>query len=179
MTENKHTVDDLIEETRLRHLSDEQVEWRLRKFTEICEQAIKEHVQDSRKRKMLAERLEILKYLYNHSSVKHSGGGLTAREAEELKRNMRLQNIVRRRRMALEMIHRSDPQLADLIERNLEKAFAGPGHPADFPATISKGPDLRSGLPGYSHLSSNHWYFFYFNLFLLASLAATVLIVVK
>ena len=67
MDQIKSAVDDLIEETRMRELDDDQIEWRIRKFTEICESEIEAGVPNMRTRSMLLERLQIMKCLYEHS----------------------------------------------------------------------------------------------------------------
>ncbi|HUU26749.1 MAG TPA: hypothetical protein VM123_02965 [archaeon] len=176
MNQIKAAVDDLIEETRLRNLNDEQIEWRLRKFTEVCEKTIKNRVDNIQKRQMLIERLEILKCFYDHSSVKHYGGALSIREADERERNKRLQNIVRRRRMALEMIERTDPEVAQEIVENLEEIFS---KSVPLPRTNVKTPRLEPELRDSPRLSAHHWYFLYFNLFLLACLIYAILTVIR
>ncbi len=173
MDQIKAAVDDLIEETQLRALNDDQIEWRLRKFTETCEEAIERQVASAQKRKMLLDRLQILKCFYDHSSVKHySGGKLPAREADERERNRRLENIVRRRRMALEMIERADPQVADQIRQRLEQLFSR--------VRLELPPIDREGRPtGSEGPAAHHWYFLYFNLFLLGCLVTAILFVVR
>jgi hypothetical protein len=176
MDQIKAAVDDLIEETCLRHLNDDQIEWRLRKFTEICERTIESRVNNDSKRKMLIDRLEILKCFYDHSSVSRAGGNLPAREADIRERYRRLQNIVRRRRMALEMIERTDPEVADEIQENLEKLFSRPSPAAP---SKSKQAGLDTEYPEYARLSPHHWYFLYFNLFLFICLVGAILLVVR
>ncbi|HLA41703.1 MAG TPA: hypothetical protein VJ417_16990 [Candidatus Glassbacteria bacterium] len=177
MDQIKSAVDDLIEETRMRELDDGQIEWRIRKFTEICESEIEAGVPNMRTRSMLLERLQIMKCLYDHSSVKKPyAGGVSAREFDESQRNRRLVNIVRRRRLALEMIEKADPLVARKIAGELEKIFAtslpagrpARRHPAE-PAVPDKAPLL----------SPHHWYFLYFNLFLMALLVTAILFVVR
>ena len=175
---NKTTlaVDDLIEETRLRELDDDQIEWRVRKFTEICEREIESGVKNLRKRKMLIERLQIMKCLYDHSSVKHTTRGSSAREEDQALRNRRVQGIVRRRRMALDMIERVDPAVAESIRQNLDRAFSAV-RPAGLlgSGASQSGPFAPTTAAG---LHPHHWYFLYFNLFLLAFLITTILLVV-
>jgi len=95
----------------MRELGDDQIEWRVRKFTEICREMIEARVGDVRKRKMLIERLQIMECFYDRSSVKQPAAGLSSREVKENQRNKRLRTIVRRRRMALKMIERVDPEI--------------------------------------------------------------------
>ena len=169
-------VDDLIEETRMRELSDDQVQWRIRKFTQICEREIERGVHNPGKRKMLLERLGIMKCLYDHSSVTHSARGAAQSEEEEALRVKRLQNIVRRRRMALEMIERVDESVADRIIAGLEREYANSGS-----SQSARNVAAREG-DSYSlsfELNSHHWYFFYFNVFLLAFLILTLLMVLE
>lgn len=75
MDEIRESIEDLIEETCLRALTDDQVERRIRRFTEICEQTISGHVENTRTRQTLLERLEIMKCFYNHSSVQKVSEG--------------------------------------------------------------------------------------------------------
>jgi hypothetical protein len=161
-------VDDLIEETRMRELDDGQVQWRIRKFTQICEREIESGIANMRKRKMLLERLQIMKCLYDHSSVTHPSrpGGPDGEEPTQ--RIKRLQDIVRRRRLALDMIERVD----DRIIAGLEHEYAVPS--VDSPVSASR---LDNPLP--FELNAHHWYFFYFNLFLLCFLICTLLLVIE
>ena len=121
MEDVKEAVEDLIEETRLRNLSDNQIEHRIRKFTEVCEQMVSSRITNESRRKQLIERLEIMKCFYNHSSVQSFHGGLVAGEVSERQRNRRLNNIVKKRRMTLRMIERTDPEVARAIEKRLEE----------------------------------------------------------
>ncbi|MBW7995997.1 MAG: hypothetical protein FVQ81_05365 [Candidatus Glassbacteria bacterium] len=175
MNKIKSDVDDLIEETRMRELDDGQVEWRVRKFTQICEREIETGVKNVRKRKMLLERLQIMKCLYDHSSVTHPSRGGGERGEDGAQRLRRLQNIVRRRRMALEMIERVDTGVVGKIREGLEKEFAVAGHtgPVGLPADSARDAELT-----HSALNRHQWYFLYFNLFLLAFLIFTLLLVV-
>jgi len=180
MDEIKTAVDDLIEETRLRELTDEQIEWRIKKFTETCEEMIGSRVENARRRKMLLERLQIMKCFYDHSSIKHYGAGIPSRQLDERERSRRLQNIVKRRRMALEMIERVEPEVAQAIRESLEKTFAQPA--PEIGAIPSKSEKKRNLKPipwEYTRLSAHHWYFLYFNLFLLVCLILTIFLVVK
>ena len=127
MDEIRESIEDLIEETCLRALTDDQVERRIRRFTEICEQTISGHVENTRTRQMLLERLEIMKCFYNHSSVQKVSGGAGAKEISETARNKRLENIVRRRRMALQMIEKADANTAHTIQECLEKEINSTG----------------------------------------------------
>ncbi len=165
-------VDDLIEETRIRELDDGQVQWRIRKFTQICEREIESGVANMRKRKMLLERLQIMKCLYDHSSVthpSHPGGQHGEDEAQRIKR---LQDVVRRRRLALDMIERVDTSVADRIVAGLEHEYASPSPDAPVSARCQDSP------PPFE-LNAHHWYFFYFNLFLLCFLIGTLLLVLE
>ncbi|MFH1070212.1 MAG: hypothetical protein V1794_11385 [Candidatus Glassbacteria bacterium] len=177
MDQIKSAVDDLIEETRMRELDDDQIEWRIRKFTEICEQAIEAGIPNVRTRSMLLERLQIMKCLYDRSSVKnpHSGAS-SAREIDESRRNRRLLNIVSRRRLALEMIERADPAVAGSIREELEKTFTT-NLPAGRPAR--RRPAEISEPAAEFRLNPHHWYFLYFNIFLLALLVTAILLVVR
>ncbi len=165
-------VDDLIEETRMRELDDEQVHWRIRKFTQVCEREIESGIANGSKRKMLLERLEIMRCLYDHSSVTHPSRAGGSGEQEQVQRIKRLQNIVRRRRMALEMIERVDMGVAERIIAGLEHEYTASGNSG--PAS---GGREDAGVR--FELSSHHWYFFYFNLFLLCFLISTLLLVLK
>jgi len=177
MDKIKTAVDDLIEETRMRELDDEQIEWRVRKFTEICTEMIEARVGDVHKRKMLIERLQIMKCFYDHSSVKQPAAGLASREIHESQRNRRLQNIVRSRRLALEMIERVDPKIALEIEETLDKTYANPLPGPRRQKPVKEQEKIRDHeLPS---LSPHHWYFLYFNLFLMICLICTILLVVK
>ena len=176
MDKIKSAVDDLIEETRMRELDNDQVEWRVRKFTQVCEREIESGVKNLRKRSMLLERLQIMKCLYDHSSVVQPARSGSSQHEDKAQRNKRLQNIVRRRRMALEMIERVDPMVAGRIREGLEKEFATAApndliSAADFIA--NRDYDVKF------ELSAQHWYFFYFNLMLLSFLICTLLLVVK
>jgi len=177
MNEIKTAVDDLIEETQMRELDDEQIEWRVRKFTEICEEMIEARVGDVRKRKMLIERLQIMKCFYDRSSVKQPAAGVSSRELDERQRHKRLRNIVRRRRMALEMIKRVDPKIAREIKETLDKTYANPIPGARRPAPVKERDKIQDH--ELSPLSPHHWYFLYFNLFLMICLICTILLVVK
>jgi hypothetical protein len=177
MDEIKTAVDDLIEETRMRELDDEQIEWRVRKFTEICTEMIEARVGDIRKRKMLIERLQIMKCFYDHSSVKQPTAGMSSRELDERQRHKRLGSIVRRRRMALAMIERVDPKIALEIKETLDKAYANPAPRQRRPAPVKEHGKIQDHeLP---RLSPHHWYFLYFNLFLMICLICMILLVVK
>lgn len=165
-------VDDLIEETRMLELDDAQVQWRLRKFTQICEREIESGIPNVRKRKMLLERLEIIKCLYDHSPVAHPTRVGGSGEQSQGQRIKRLQNIVRRRRMALEMIERVDIGVADRIIAGLEYEYAVSGNGGPV---VGKYEDVEVRF----ELSSHHWYFFYFNLFLLCFLIGTLLLVLR
>jgi len=176
MDKIKSAVDDLIEETRMRELDDNQVEWRVRKFTQVCEREIASGVKNLRKRSMLLERLQIMKCLYDHSSVTHPARSGAGQHEDPAQRIKRLQNIVRRRRMALEMIERVDPSVAGHIRARLKKEFAA----ASPPGPLSPAADSGDGFaPQALELNSHHWYFFYFNLFLLSFLICTLLIVLE
>jgi hypothetical protein len=176
MDEIKESVEDLIEETSMRAMTDEQIERRVRRFTEICAQVISGRVENERKRQMLLERLEILKCFYNHSPVQKIYGGQSSKELSENQRNKRLLNIVRRRRMALQMIERTDPETAQAIEKLLEKVFAAQaGNPPAAPLC----PSPESSEIHVQSLNPHHWYFLYFNLFLLCCLIVLVLSVVR
>jgi hypothetical protein len=175
MDKIKSAVDDLIEETRMRELDDDQIEWRVRKFTQVCEREIESGIKNMRKRSMLLERLQIMKCLYDHSSVTHPARSGSGQHEDTAQRNRRLQNIVRRRRMALEMIERVDPAVATKIRRGLVKEFAAEGPGNAIPLGVSSGGSFE--LESFQ-LSTHHWYFFYFNLFLLAFLICTMLLVV-
>jgi len=177
MDEIKSAVDDLIEETRMRELDDDQIEWRVRKFTEICTEMVEALVGDAHKRKMLIERLQIMKCFYDHSNVKQPAARMSSGELDQSQRNNRLRSIVRRRRMALEMIERIDPKIASEIKETLDKTYANPIPGQMRPALANKGDKIRyHELP---RLSPHHWYFLYFNLFLLICLICTILLVVK
>ena len=177
MNEIKTARDDLIEETRMRELDDEQIEWRVRKFTEVCEETIRQRVENTRKRNMLIERLQIMKCFYDHSSVKQPAAGLTAREIDESQRNKRLQNIIRRRRMALEMIERADPEVAREINNSLETLFSSvsPAGRRALPKRSASFADQGDNLP----LSDQNWYFLYFNLVLMLCLIAAIVLAVR
>ena len=177
MDEIKTAVDDLIEETRMRELDDEQIEWRVRKFTEICTEMIEARVGDVSKRKMLIERLQIMKCFYDHSNVKQPAAGMSSRELDERQRHKRLGSIVRRRRMALAMIERVDPKIALEIKETLDKAYASPAPGKKRPAAVKERKKIQDNeLP---HLSAHHWYFLYFNLFLMICLICMIFLVVK
>jgi|GEM_PF-2975004 hypothetical protein len=177
MDEITTAVDDLIEETRMRELGDDQIEWRVRKFTEICREMIEARVGDVRKRKMLIERLQIMECFYDRSSVKQPAAGLSSREVKENQRNKRLRTIVRRRRMALKMIERVDPEIAREIKETLEETYASPIPAGRRPAPVNDRHKIQDyELP---RLSSYHWYFLYFNLFLMICLICAILLVVK
>ncbi len=165
-------VDDLIEETRMRELDDNQVQWRVRKFTQICEREIESGITNVRKRKMLLERLHIMKCLYDHSSVTHPSGAGGQDEEGQAQRIKRLQNIVRRRRMALEMIERVDMSVAQRIITGLEIEYATP---AGENSRIVSHQDTVVRF----ELNPHHWYFLYFNLFLLCFLIGTLLLVLN
>jgi hypothetical protein len=177
MDEITTAVDDLIEETRMRELGDDQIEWRVRKFTEICREMIEARVGDVRKRKMLIERLQIMECFYDRSSVKQPAAGLSSREVKENQRNKRLRTIVRRRRMALKMIERVDPEIAREIKETLEETYASPIPAGRRPAPVND----RYKIQDYeiACLSPHHWYFLYFNLFLMICLICAILLVVK
>jgi len=174
MDEIQESIDDLIEETCLRALTDDQVEKRVRRFTEVCERVISGRIENQRKRQMLLDRLEIMKCFYNHSSVQKTYGAGSAKELGESQRNKHLENIVRRRRLALQMIEKSDPDTAQEIQRSLENELSAradqrrarvesaPGRPYDEAA-----------------LTDSHWYFLYFNIFLLAGLITALVIMVR
>lgn len=174
MDEIRESIEDLIEETCLRSLTDDQVERRIRRFTEICEQMISGRVENVRKRRMLLDRLEIMKCFYNHSPAQKFYSGTSAKEMNETERNKRLENIVRRRRMALQMIEKADVETARTIQELLEK---------EFNSGLDNGryrPGTRSLAEGSEQvLSPHHWYFLYFNLLLLAGLLAAVVAVVR
>jgi hypothetical protein len=177
MDQIKSAVDDLIEETRMRELDDGQIEWRIRTFTEICEQAIEAGIPNVRTRNMLLERLQIMKCLYDRSSVKNPHAGVSsAGEIDESRRNRRLLNIVSRRRLALEMIEKADPVVAGSIREELEKTFAT-SLPAGRP--VRRRPADISGLVAEPGISAHHWYFLYFNVFLLALLVTAILLVLR
>lgn len=161
----------------MRELDDDQIEWRVKKFTEICWEIIEARVGDVRKRKTLIERLQIMKCFYDHSSVKQPAAGLSSRELEESQRNKRLQNIVKRRRMALEMIERVDPEIAREIKETLEKTFAESMPEGRRPEIVNDHGKIRDYEPPL--LSPHHWYFLYFNLFLMICLICAILLVVK
>ena len=163
-------VDDLIEETRMRELDDDQVHWRIRKFTQVCEREIESGITSERKRRMLLERLEIMRCLYDHSSVTHPSRAGGSGEQEQVQRLERLQNIIRRRRMALDMIERVDMGVADRIVAGLEHEYAVSCNSG--PASAKREDDV-----GRFELSPHHWYFLYFNLFLLCLLISTLLLV--
>jgi len=61
MEEVKEVVEDLIEETRLRNLTDDQIERRIRKFTEVCQQMVSSRIDDESQRQQLIERLELVR----------------------------------------------------------------------------------------------------------------------
>ena len=175
MDKIKSAVDDLIEETRMRELDNDQVEWRVRKFTQVCEREIESGIKNMRKRSMLLERLQIMKCLYDHSSVTNPVRSSSGQHEDASQRNKRLQNIVRRRRMALEMIERVDPSVATRISLGLEKEFAAEAPGGVPPSGVSNVGSFE--LESFE-LSAHHWYFFYFNLFLLTFLICTMLLVV-
>ena len=161
----------------MRELDDEQIEWRVRKFAEICTEMIEARVGDIRKRKMLIERLQIMKCFYDHSSVKQPTAGMSSRELDERQRHKRLRSIVRRRRMALAMIERVDPKIALEIKETLDKTYANPVPGQRRLAPVKKHEKIQDHeLP---RLSPHHWYFLYFNLFLMICLICTILLVVK
>ena len=177
MDKIKTAVDDLIEETRMRELDDDQIEWRVRKFTEICREMVEARMGDVHKRKMLIERLQIMECFYDRSSVKQPAAGLSSREVEEGQRNKRLHNLVRKRRMALEMIENTDPEIAREIKETLEKIFASHISEGRRPAPVNDRHKIQDyELPC---LSSHQWYFLYFNLFLMICLICAILLVVK
>jgi vacuolar-type H+-ATPase subunit I/STV1 len=174
MDEIKESIDDLIEETCLRALTDDQVEKRVRRFTELCEQLIRGRIENQRKRQILLDRLEIMKCFYNHSSVQKVYGSGSAKEIGESQRNKRLENIVRRRRLALQMIEKTDPETAIEIQKHLEtELIARPEHRhAQIQAPVQE-------IPSKEPLTNSHWFFLYFNLLLLAGLVAAVLSLVR
>jgi hypothetical protein len=175
MEEVKEAVEDLIEETRLRNLTDDQIERRIRKFTEICKQMVSSLIDESQ-REQLIERLEIMKVFYNHSSVQRSYGGLATGEISERQRNRRLSNIVKKRRMALRMIERTDPEVARAIEERLEEELSEESPDKDSTGKAKK--KLASIEKIYPPLSPQHWYFLYFNLFLLVLLVGLIYLIV-
>jgi hypothetical protein len=175
MEEVKEAVEDLIEETRLRNLTDDQIERRIRKFTEICKQMVSSRIDESQ-RQQLIERLEIMKVFYNHSSVQRSYGGLATGEISERQRNRRLSNIVKKRRMALRMIERTDPEVARAIEDRLEEELSEESPDKDSSGKAKK--KLASIEKIYPPLSPQHWYFLYFNLFLLVLLVGLICLIV-
>jgi len=176
MEEVKEAVEDLIEETRLRNLTDDQIERRIRKFTEICKQIVSSRIIDESQRQQLVKRLEIMKVFYNHSSVQKSYGGLATGEVSERQRNRRLSNIVKKRRMALRMIERTDPEVARAIEERLEEELSDESPDKDSTRKTKK--KLASIEKIYPPLSPQHWYFLYFNLFLLVLLVGLVCLIV-
>ncbi|MBN2289536.1 MAG: hypothetical protein JXQ83_09415 [Candidatus Glassbacteria bacterium] len=176
MEDVKEAVEDLIEETRLRTMSDIQVERRIRKFTELCEQMVSNRVADEDRRQQLIERLEIMKVFYNHSSVQSFYGGLMSSETGERQRNRRLSNIVKKRRMALRMIERTAPEVARAIEQRLEEELSGDAAgPGKAGKTKKKIASIKKAYPP---LSLQHWYFLYFNLFLLVLLTGLIYLIV-
>lgn len=175
MEEVKEAVEDLIEETRLRNLTDDQIERRIRKFTEVCKQMVSSRIDESQ-RQQLIERLEIMKVFYNHSSVQRSYGGLATGEISERQRNRRLSNIVKKRRMALRMIERTDPEVARAIEERLEEELSEESPDKDSSGKAKR--KLASIEKIYPPLSPQHWYFLYFNLFLLVLLVGLICLIV-
>ena len=174
MEDVREAVEDLIEETRLRTMTDLQIERRVRKFTELCEQMVSARIVDENQRQQLIERLQIMKVFYNHSSVQTNYGGLVTSEINERQRNRRLNNIVKKRRMALRMIERSDPQVAKAIEEKLEREFS-----KDSADKKAKGKNRIARITKiYPPLSPHHWYFLYFNLFLMILLAGLIYLIV-
>ncbi|MEA2062469.1 MAG: hypothetical protein U9P14_02120 [Gemmatimonadota bacterium] len=174
MDDVREAIEDLIEETCLRNLNDDQITRRVRKFTELCEEMIFSRVANGSHRQQLIERLEIMKCFYNHSSVPSGYGGSQNREIGERQRNRRLSNIVKKRRMALRMIERTDPEVAHAIEQRLEKELPGRGSPGKLKDNFSTVERFYPPL-----LSPQHMYFLYFNLFLLILLLGLISLVVK
>ena len=176
MEEVKEAVEDLIEETRLRNMTDDQIERRIRKFTEICKQMVSSLIVDESQRQQLIERLEIMRVFYNHSSVQRSYGGLATGEISERQRHRRLSNIVKKRRMALRMIERTDREVARAIEERLEEELSEESPDTDSTGKAKK--KLASIEKIYPPLSPQHWYFLYFNLFLLVLLVGLICLIV-
>jgi hypothetical protein len=172
MEDVKEAVEDLIEETRLRHMSDVQIERRVRKFTELCEQIVSSRIVNESQRQQLIERLEIMKIFYNHSSVQSLYGGMGGGETGERQRNRRLSNIVKKRRMALRMIERTDPEVARFIEQRLEEELSG--DPSNRKSAGKRKKKTASITQVYPPLSPQHWYFLYFNLFLMVLLVGLI-----
>ena len=176
MEDVKEAVEDLIEETRLRNLSDNQIERRIRKFTELCEQMVSSCVADEHQRQQLIERLAIMKVFYNHSSVQSLYGGSATGELSERQRNRRLNSIVKKRRIALRMIERTDPEVARAIEQRLEEELSNESSGKDSTGKVKK--KLASIEKLYPPLSPQHWYFLYFNIFLLIMLSGLICLIV-
>ena len=176
MEDVKEAVEDLIEETRLRNLTDDQIERRIRKFTEVCKQMVSSRIDDESQRQQLIERLEIVRVFYNHSSVQRSHGGLATGEISQRQHNRRLSNIVKKRRMALRMIERTDPEVARAIEERLEEELSGESFGTDSTGKAKK--ILASIEKIYPSLSPQHLYFLYFNLFLLVLLVGLIYLIV-
>ena len=130
MDDTREAVEDLIEETRLREMTDDQIERRIRRFASICEDIIGERVSNERQKIFLLERLEILKCLYDQPAMQNTYPGLREQTENQKRRNKRLNNVVRKRRLALQMIERTDPALAREIERCLEEV-TGVSFPID------------------------------------------------
>lgn len=119
----KDAVEELIEETYLLSLSDEELERDLTRFAEVCGWVIVKNVRDKRKLDILTQRLamvRLLSLIANKMADLNLERGFRSEGRANPARERRIKSIVRNKRLILKTIEEYEPQLIPLIEEGLK-----------------------------------------------------------
>jgi len=113
----KDMVDELIEESYLLSLTEEQIWEDLRRFVATCERAIRERVHDERALDKLLSYLRSLKKQAYHE-VMAKAGALKPDGSRKTRRELLAEQAAKNKRMVLKAIRECDPDLAADIEQS-------------------------------------------------------------
>ena len=122
MNQVKDAVEELIEETYLLSLSDEELEREVTRFAEVCGLVIMKHVKDKNKLNSLIQRLAMARLsslIANKVAGLDLSGVLRPEGVTRSARERRIKAIVRNKRTILKIIGEYEPQLIPLIEEGL------------------------------------------------------------
>lgn len=118
----KDAVEELIEESYLLTLSEEEICWDLDRFSHLCEKIVTQSIHDTGRRKQLLQRLVSLKTASPFSALGSSSlFSLLFRKRKHNRTSKQefVKRVARVKRTMIKTIERFEPQLIPLIERDL------------------------------------------------------------
>lgn len=119
----KDAVEDLIEETYLLSLSDEELDREVSRFAEVCGWVIMRYVKDKNKLNLLTQRLAMVRLtslIANKVAELDLPGIFQSEGVAKSARERRVKAIIQNKRLILRTIGKYEPQLIPFIEEGLK-----------------------------------------------------------